>query len=103
MEEVIVSSTGADVLRGLADAFNERNFDRVRELLADDLVFVDYAMGATIGGIDGFVDYARGFATAFSDMRLEALSYVGDDTRAAGEFMGRGTHDGPLVTPQGEV
>jgi steroid delta-isomerase-like uncharacterized protein len=98
-----MSSVAADVLQGLADAFNSRDFDRARTLLADDVVFVDYAMEATIDGADGFLEYANGFATAFSDMRLEALSYVGDDARAAGEFVGRGTHDGPLQTPMGEV
>jgi ketosteroid isomerase-like protein len=36
-------------------------------------------------------------------MRLEALSYVGDEQRAAGEFVGRGTHDGPLASPAGEI
>ena len=98
-----MSSLGADVLQGLTDAFNARDFGRAQELLADDLVFTDYAMGVTINGIDGFVDYAKGFATAFPDMRLELVSSVGDDRRAAGEFVGRGTHDGPLATPEGEI
>src|SRR5581483_1209098 len=98
-----MSSAAASILEGLADAFNARDFDRARTLVADDVVFVDYAMEMTINGVDGFLDYANGFATAFPDMRLEALSYVGDDTRAAGEFMGRGTHDGPLQSPMGEI
>src|SRR3982751_35463 len=62
-----------------------------------------YAMEAAISGVDGFIDSARAFATAFSDMRLEALSYVGDDRHPAGEFVGRGTHDGPLPSPNGEI
>jgi steroid delta-isomerase-like uncharacterized protein len=103
VEEAAMSTEGVEILRSLADAFNARDFERARGLVSDDLVFVDYATGATINGVEGFVEYARGFATAFSDMRLEALSYVGDDRRAAGEFVGRGTHDGPLATPAGTV
>jgi ketosteroid isomerase-like protein len=36
-------------------------------------------------------------------MQLELLSCVGDDVRAAGEFVGRGTHDGTLHAPTGAI
>jgi ketosteroid isomerase-like protein len=50
--------------------------------VSDDLEFVDYAMGVTLQGADAFIDYARSWANAFS---------------------GRGTHDGTLPTPNGDV
>ena len=96
-------SGNADTLRALADAFNSRDFDRARELVSDDLEFVDLAMGVTIQGVDGFIGYAQSWATAFSDMQLETRAVVSDERYASGEFVGRGTHDGTLPTPNGDV
>ncbi len=96
-------SGNTEILRALADAFNARDFDRARELVSDDLEFVDHAMGVTINGPDGFIDYARSWANAFSDMQLELLAVVADERHASGELVGRGTHDGTLPTPSGEV
>jgi ketosteroid isomerase-like protein len=81
--------TGVDILRRLADAFNARDFDRAHDLLSDGLVFVDFAMGRTINGRDRFVDHARAWAGAFSDMQLEPLAFVGDDRYAAGDCRSR--------------
>jgi steroid delta-isomerase-like uncharacterized protein len=87
----------------MAEAFNARDFDRARELVSDDVEFVDVAMGQTMHGPDAFIEYFRMWASAFSDMTIEPLALVADESRAAGEFRGRGTHDGPLQTPAGEI
>jgi predicted ester cyclase len=36
-------------------------------------------------------------------MQLETLALVGDEDHLAGEFVARGTHDGTLPMPTGEV
>ncbi len=62
--------------------------------MSDEVEFVDVAMRATVHGPDEFIEY---------------VSHVGggllghDERYAAGEFVGRGTHDGLLRTPAGEV
>jgi steroid delta-isomerase-like uncharacterized protein len=98
-----MSDSNAELIRSLAEAFNARDFDRGRELVSEDLEFVDHAMGVTLQGADAFIEYARTWATAFSDIRLEVRGVVADDRHAAGEFVGRGTHDGTLPTPNGDV
>jgi steroid delta-isomerase-like uncharacterized protein len=98
-----VSTANADILRELAEAFNARDFGRAHELMSDEVEFVDVAAGVTVHGPDGFIGYARGWAGAFSDMRIETLAVVADESHAAGEFVGGGTHDGPLPTPAGEI
>lgn len=95
--------SNAEILRAMAEAFNARDWGRARELVSDELEFVDVAMGQTIHGPDGFVEYVRMWAGAFSDMKIETLATVADKRYAAGEFVGRGTHDGPLRTPAGEI
>jgi steroid delta-isomerase-like uncharacterized protein len=96
-------SDGAESMQTLVDAFNKRDFESARGLLADDLTFEDVAAGVTVSGPDGFFGYAGAWAGAFSDMEITVLSIVGDDTHAAGELSGGGTHDGTLPTPQGPV
>ncbi len=95
--------SAAETLREIAEAFNARDWDRARELVSDEFEFVDVAMGQTVHGPDGFVEYARVWANAFSDMRIETLAVVADDRHASGEFVGGGTHDGTLPTPAGEI
>ena len=98
-----MSDGNAELIRSLAEAFNARDFDRGRELVSADLQFVDYAMGVTLQSADAFIEYARSWANAFSDMQLEVRDVVADERHAAGEFVGRGTHDGTLPTPNGDV
>ena len=98
-----MAGSNADILRALAEAFNARDYDRARELVSDEVEFVDVAAGETARGHDEFIEVLRTWAGAFSDMEIEPLVLVADETYAAGEFVGRGTHDGPLPTPAGEI
>lgn len=93
----------AATLRELADAFNARDFDRAASLLSDSLEFKDMAAGVTTQGAAGFLAYAGAWTKAFSDMHMETLAVVGDGRYAAGEFIGRGTHDGTLPMPTGDI
>jgi predicted ester cyclase len=76
--------------------FNARDWDSIRRLIADDCVFVD-GRGIEHKGPEAFVsDYARPWTDAFSDAEVtEAKYYDAGDTVVA-EFVGSGTHDGPL-------
>ena len=44
-----------------------------------------------------------GELVALSDARVEVVSIVAEGDWVATEHIGRGTHDGPLMTPAGEV
>src|SRR5438270_10657228 len=96
-------SSSADLIKQFADAFNAREFDRIPEFVDDGIVFDDVAAGEVVHGPDGLADYMKMWAGAFSDMQLEVLGVVGDEHHVAGEFRCRGTHDGPLASPGGEV
>jgi steroid delta-isomerase-like uncharacterized protein len=93
----------ADLLRELVRAFNTRNFDRVYDLVSGDCEFVDVAAGSTARGPREIVIVLRTWAAAFRDMELEPLRVVTTEQGAAGEFVGRGTHSGPLASPGGEI
>jgi predicted ester cyclase len=98
-----MGGSNADVMREVAQAFNERNSDRVKELVTDGCEFVDVAAGQTSRGPDEIAATFRMWADAFSDMEIQTLNVVATGNGAVGEFLGRGTHDGPLPSPGGEI
>lgn len=94
----------APVLRELAEAFNAGDWSKLRQMVSDDVVVVDIASGSEIStGADAFVRGDQNWRNAFSDFAVEILSVVGDSTHAAGDFILRGTHTGPMPTPWGDV
>jgi steroid delta-isomerase-like uncharacterized protein len=98
-----MGGTNADTLRDFVQAFNDRDFDRAAQLVGDDVVFVDVAGGETYNGPDGIVDLFKKWSGGFPDIQVETLALVADEQGAAGEFVGRGTHDGTLVTREGDI
>ena len=96
-------ASSTELLQRLADLFNARELDRLSEVVSDDADFEDVAAGEVVHGASGLAEYMGMWAGAFSDMKLETLAIVGDDRHVAAEFKWRGTHDGPLASPGGEV
>ncbi len=95
--------SNADVLRDLVQAFNEHDYGRVAELLSDDCEFVDVAAGETSRAPDDIVEAFRKWESAFPDMEIRELSIVATERGAAGEFVARGTQDGLLASPGGDI
>jgi steroid delta-isomerase-like uncharacterized protein len=78
-------------------AFNARDWDTIRGLLADDCVFVD-ATGVAHKGPDAFVnDYAKPWAQGFSDAKVTEGKYHDAGDTVVAEFVGTGVNDGPLA------
>jgi len=84
------------------DAFNAHDEQAIRALTADDCVF-EGPGGVHLEGGDAVAGYAMVWLNAFSDAHLSAHQVVvdGDWVAMAGVF--RGTHDGTLASPDGDV
>lgn len=95
-------SEALDLAEAHNRAFNERAWHRAPEIYSPDLVTVEPGAGV-IHGIDGFLAYGKGFAAAFPDSRLEVLAITVQGNRAVVEGTYKGTHTGPLASPQGVV
>jgi steroid delta-isomerase-like uncharacterized protein len=93
----------AMLARAAYGAFNERDFDRAAALVAEDLELINVATGETFRGPEGFRQYMQGWASAFSDASTEITNLSAGDDFAVVEFVGQGTHDGPLKGPAGEI
>jgi len=93
----------ATLARALYDGFNERDFDRLADLMAPDGVITNVGTGETWRGPDGARDYNRMWADGFPDGRITVDRIVAADDYVVVEYTGRGTHTGPLPTPAGSI
>lgn len=99
----MIGQEAAALVRASHEAFNARDFDRVDEIVAEDFEHTNVATGETFHGPEGMKRFERGWIEAFSDAETEVVGLHGGDDFAVVEFVGRGTHDGPMATPDGEI
>lgn len=92
-----------DVARDSVDAFNASDWNRLRELHTADYVDDEVATGRLLEGFEASLEAARGWKRAFSDANGTVTGAYGDGPVAVLEITWRGTHDGPLETPDGEM
>jgi steroid delta-isomerase-like uncharacterized protein len=93
----------SSIIRKLFDAFNEKDYDVIEGLAADNFELIDVASGEKYRGREGARKNAEGWLTAFPDVKIELLNVVASGDWAVAEAVGRGTHSGPLKTPGGDV
>jgi steroid delta-isomerase-like uncharacterized protein len=100
-EEVLMSDNRA-AFDAWIDAFNAHDEAAVRALTADDCVF-EGPGGVRLEGGDAVTGYAMVWLNAFSDAKLSVDTVVvdGDWVAMTGTF--KGTHDGTLSSPDGDV
>jgi steroid delta-isomerase-like uncharacterized protein len=91
------------VIRSLFEAFNDGDLDRAAATVTDDFELVDVAAGRVFRGPAGCREWLQVFRTALPDAQTELLNLFAEDDQVATEHIGRGTHDGPFVTPAGTI
>lgn len=90
--------------RGTVEAFNEGDFDRLRDLLADDSAYDEPGTQRHVKGADAIVDINRAWKEAFPDARGTVTNAVGcGDSVAVLEITWEGTQSGPLRLGDGSI
>ena len=87
------------MVRGMYDSWNAKDLARVEAYAHPDCRVTNIAFGASLA----FRDYERNWATAFPDGTVELTNVIADGDCVAAEFIGRGTHRGPLQGPSGAL
>lgn len=75
------------------DAWNERNFQRFADLLAESFSFTSPTAG-TVHGRENCEAYAEAVVTGFSDFQVIVQEMVAEETLVMTESVLVGTHDG---------
>jgi len=92
-----------EAARGTIQAFNERDWNRFRALLAPNSVYDEVGTGRKMTGRDEVIRAARGWTEAFSDMRGEIRNTTAVKDTVVLQVDFTGTHDGPLPGPDGPI
>lgn len=89
--------------RSLYEAWNERNFDRLAELITPDGKITVVGSGDTFEGPEGARKYDLMWAEAFPDGSITVDNVIAADDYVVVEYTGRGTHTGTLEGPGGSI
>jgi steroid delta-isomerase-like uncharacterized protein len=97
------AEVNAALVNKVYELWNARDLDAALDLATDDVQITLVALGQTLDGRDGFRRFMERLATASSDMKKYITNQVASDDQVVTEFTVRGTHDGPLRTPTGDI
>jgi len=85
-----------EIAQGVLDAWNTRDFDRMREMLHPEYTYTG-PDGREQRGPEAGMAMSRMWASAFPDGRVEILNAKEAGDTALIEFVGRGSHGGDLM------
>ena len=95
--------TISEVAKAQLVGYNEKNWDKVRDLLAPDCVYEELATNRRTHGINETVSLWQGWAKAMPDSKATFHNEIVKDNTVVLEITWSGTHSGPLQTPNGEI
>jgi steroid delta-isomerase-like uncharacterized protein len=93
----------AETVEAFNDAFNTNDAEAAIALCTPEIEIVNVATGDTYGGPEGIRKYFQYWLTAFPDAETLTKNTVADKDQAVSEFIGRGSHTGPLGSPDGMI
>jgi steroid delta-isomerase-like uncharacterized protein len=82
-----------DVHKRGHEAFNRRDFDAVAQDMTDDSVYVDHPRGLTMKGTKDFIEWMKGWTSAFSDAKVTDPEYLDAGEYTIAIFTAKGTND----------
>ena len=92
-----------DVAKAQIIAYNEKDWDAVRNVLEPNCVYDEVATHRRMKGLDEILTGWKGWATAFPDSKGSFENAVVSGDTVTMELTWRGTHKGPLRTPAGDT
>jgi steroid delta-isomerase-like uncharacterized protein len=96
-----MAQSAEDVARESIDCYNAGDFDRLRSLLADDFYEEELATQRRLEGADARIEAAQGWKRAFPDEQGTIAGVYTSGNTVVLELTWKGTHSGPLSTPDG--
>ena len=93
-----------DVVKKLATAMNDHDAEALSALYAEDAVAYDPFYPEPLRGRKAIEEDAANFFRGFSDIRMDVVKVTAkDESNVSAELRLKGTHDGPMATPSGDM
>lgn len=99
----LTSQDNGTLAREIYAAFSGNDYGKVLSLVTDDIEAVLEPTGQVFHGKEGFQQFFMGFKTAMPDVEIIVTNQVVTQDAVVSEFIARGTHTGPLLTPDGAI
>ena len=91
------------MVRRVYAAYESRAFERAADAFAPDAELVNVPTGDVYRGPEGYLQFARGWAAALPDLRVEVRRMELGGEVGTVEYVLRGTHTGALITAGGFI
>ncbi len=101
--EALTTEQMVKIAREHVTAFNSGDWEKLRAGLAADARYDEFGTQRMVEGPDKIVELFKGWKTAFPDAAATVTSAVASGNKAGLEVTWKGTHTGPLVTPEGTI
>ncbi|HEY3117465.1 MAG TPA: ester cyclase [Chloroflexota bacterium] len=92
-----------DAAKAPVQAYNDKNWAALRASVSPDFVYDEVATNRKVQGIDQVIPLWQGWATAFPDSKATFDRELASGNTVVFEVTWRGTHKGPLQTPNGPI
>lgn len=99
----MTSIENLEIARKLYESFNEHRFEAMAPYCDEAIKYTDMVTGQTFEGIEGYRQAIQRWFEAFPDGKLEIVNQLASGDMVVTEFMGHGTHEGPLATREGSI
>ena len=101
--EALTTDEIVKLARKQVDAFNTGDWEQLRASLASDSRYDELGTQRMIEGPEKIVELFKAWKTAFPDAVGTVTSAVASGNKACLEVTWKGTHTGPLETPEGTI
>jgi steroid delta-isomerase-like uncharacterized protein len=93
----------ASIARSLYDHWNERQFDKVADLMAAEGEIVLVGSDTRFRGPSGAIEFSHMWADGFPDGRVKVDNVIASGDYVCVQYTGTGTQTGALKSPAGEI
>jgi steroid delta-isomerase-like uncharacterized protein len=102
-EEDLMPQDNVRIARSLYDHWNERQFDKIADLMAAEGEIVLVGSDTRFRGPSGAIQFSQMWADGFPDGRVKIDNVIASGDHVVLQFTGEGTQTGPLKSPMGEI
>lgn len=92
-----------EIAKAAVAAYNEKDWNKTRDLLAADAVYDEKASNRRLEGAGQIIEAFQGWAEAFPDSKATFIREFASGDTAVLELVWKGVHSGPLQTPTGAI
>ena|SRR5947209_1039566 len=100
---MLTAQDNATLVRAHYDAFNRRDLDQAVAMVSDGVKWTNIPFDMTFDGRNGYRQFLENWTNALPDAKIEIINLIAGEEWIAVECIGRGTHNGPLVGPNGTI